>query len=149
MGYGYKQLSGADVELLKALLQVFGKAFNDTRTYQDAVPSDEYLASLLGSPLFIPLVVMQAGEVVGGLAAYVIEKFEQNRREIYIYDLAVAEPHRRKGVATELLRELQRIAKKRNAYLIFVQADKQDEAAVKLYETFATRQNVLQFDIPV
>ena len=51
-----------------------------------------------------------------------LEKFERDRREIYIYDLAVAEEHRRKGLATSLLKELQRIAKARNVYVLFVQA---------------------------
>ncbi len=31
------------------------------------------------------------------LAAYVPDKFERERREIYIYDLAVADGHRRRG----------------------------------------------------
>jgi len=34
---------------------------------------------------------MMEKTVVGGLAAYVLEKFEQQRREIYIYDLAVSD----------------------------------------------------------
>ena len=151
MEYLYKQLSGSDIELLQQLLKVFGEVFRDTATYQGAVPSDEYLSSLLAGPIFISLVALHGQEVVGGLAAYVLEKFEQNRREIYIYDLAVAEPHRRKGIATQLIRELQRIAKEREAYVIFVQADQDegDEPAIKLYESLGTKENVLHFDIPV
>ena len=41
--------------------------------------------------------------MVGGLAAYVLPKFEQERSEVCIYDLAVAEPHRRQGIAEEVL----------------------------------------------
>jgi aminoglycoside 3-N-acetyltransferase I len=149
MEYSYKQLSVSDVGLLKQLLKVFGDAFQDTATYQEAVPSDEYLSSLLAGPVFISLVALHGQEVVGGLAAYVLEKFEQNRREIYIYDLAIAEPHRRKGIATQLIRELQHIAKERKAYVIFVQADQDDEPAIKLYESLGTKENVFHFDIPV
>src|SRR5690349_16347743 len=148
MEYSYKQLSVSDVGLLKQLLKVFGDAFQDTATYQEAVPSDEYLSSLLAGPVFISLVALHGQEVVGGLAAYVLEKFEQNRREMYIYDLAIAEPHRRKGVATQLIRELQHIAKERKAYVIFVQADQDDEPAIKLYESLGTKENVFHFDIP-
>jgi aminoglycoside 3-N-acetyltransferase I len=149
MEYLYKQLNGSDVELLKQLLKVFGEAFKDTATYQGTVPSDEYLSSLLAGPTFISLVALHGQEVVGGLAAYILEKFEQNRREIYIYDLAIVEPHRRKGVATRLIRELQYIAKERKAYVIFVQADQDDEPAIKLYESLGTKEDVLHFDIPV
>jgi aminoglycoside 3-N-acetyltransferase I len=149
MEYSYKQLSGDDVELFKNLLKVFGEAFDELSTYQDAVPSDSYLQSLLNKPHFIALIAQNGDEVVGGIAAYVLEKFEQDRREIYIYDLAVAESHRRKGIATALIKNLQRIAKERAAYVIFVQADQGDIAAIKLYESFGTREDVYHFDIPV
>ena len=89
-----------DVKLLKELLRVFGHAFNDSETYQHAIPSDEYLTNLLSKEHFIVVVALVGKAVVGGLVAYVLEKFEQQRREIYIYDLAVSEAHRRKGVAT-------------------------------------------------
>ena len=56
--------------------------------------------------------------------AYELEKCEQDRRELYIYDLAILESHRRKGIATRLIEELKRLAKERDAYVIFVQADK-------------------------
>jgi aminoglycoside 3-N-acetyltransferase I len=75
------------------------------------------------------------------------EKFEQERKEIYIYDLAVKEQHRRKGIATKLINELRRTARERGAYVIFVQADKVDDAAIKLYESLGTREDVFHFDI--
>jgi len=87
--------------------------------------------------------------VVGGLVAYQLRKFEQERSEIYIYDLAVAEEHRRQGIATALIRELQRIAAERGAYVIFVQADYGDPPAVALYTKLGIREEVLHFDIPV
>ena len=51
-----------------------------------------------------------------------LPKFEQERSEVYIYDLAVAVAHRREGIATALIMELKRIASLRGAYVIFVQA---------------------------
>lgn len=53
--------------------------------------------------------------VVGGLVAYEFQKFEHERSEIYIYDLAVAEAHRRRGIATALIEELKKLAAERNA----------------------------------
>jgi aminoglycoside 3-N-acetyltransferase I len=149
MTYSHKQLTTTDVPLLKNLLRVFGQAFNELPTYQNAVPSDIYLQSLLAKPHFIALAAMHGDEVVGGLAAYVLEKFEQDRREIYIYDLAIAEPHRRKGVATRLIKTLQQIAKEKNAYIIFVQADPGDDPAILLYESLGVKESVYHFDIPV
>jgi aminoglycoside 3-N-acetyltransferase I len=104
---------------------------------------------LLGSEYFIALVAMANNSVVGGIAAYELPKFEQERSEIYIYDLAVAETHRRHGIATALIEELQKIAAARGAYVIFVQADIGDAPAVKLYSKLGTREDVLHFDIAV
>ena len=85
--------------------------------------------------------------MVGGLAAYVLAKFEQERQEIYIYDLAVAAAQRRKGMATALIEHLKRIAKSLGAYVIFVQADRGDDAAIALYSKLGRREDVLHFDI--
>jgi len=145
-----RQLGGADVALLRALLEVFADAFDDAVTYLGSVPGDGYLARLLGKPHFIALVAIAGEQVAGGLAAYELDKFEQDRREIFIYDLAVAERHRRRGVATALINELRRIASARGAYLMFVQADDGDDAAIALYETFGGASEAAhQFDIEV
>ena len=150
MTYSYSHLSASDVPLLMNLLKVFGEAFEEPQTYQGAVPSQEYLETLLGRRSFIALVASdESGRVVGGLAAYELQKFEQERSEIYIYDLAVAEPHRRRGIATDLIHKLQSIARERGAYVIFVQADTGDAPAIKLYESLGTREDVHQFDIGV
>ena len=149
MGYIYKQIFSRDSGLLKQLLKVFGEAFNEPGTYQEAIPKDAYLEALLSKPHFIAVVAMHENKVVGGLTAYELEKFEQDRREIFIYDLAVAAIHRRKGLATKLINELKRIAKTRGAYIIFVQADKSDTPAIKLYESLGEKEDTYNFDILV
>jgi aminoglycoside 3-N-acetyltransferase I len=130
------------------MLNLFGKAFQQPHTYSSSQPGGAYLGRLLGSDTFIALAALKGDEVVGGIAAYVLPKFEQERSEIYIYDLAVADAHRREGIATALIRELKRIASLRGAYVIFVQADPGDDAAIALYTKLGTREDVLHFDIP-
>jgi len=147
--YNYRRLLPSDVLAMKALLRVFGKAFEDVETYQAAVPSELYLGDLLAKDHFIAVVALEGCHVVGGLAAYVLDKFERERREIYIYDLAVMESHRRRGVATELIRELVRIAADVGAYVIFVQADLEDHPAIALYESLGAKETAHHFDISV
>lgn len=149
MTYAFKRLSEDDVRALKELLAVFGRAFDEVETYQGAIPSDDYLLGLLQKPHFIAIVALEGKTVVGGLTAYELEKFERERSEIYIYDLAVAEEHRRRGIARQLIRELQREGARRGAYVIFVQADPPDAPAIALYDSLGTREEVLHFDIPV
>ena len=126
---------------------MFGVAFHDVDTYSAAQPSTDYLERLLGRDTFIALAAVQGRQVVGGVTAYVLPKFEQERSEIYIYDLAVAETHRRQGIATAMIAELRRIAVLRGAYVIFVQADYGDDPAIALYTKLGARENVIHFDI--
>ncbi len=101
-----RSLTPDDVTLMEAMLTMFGEAFEEVETYSGARPSKAYLKRLLGSDYFIVLAALKNGAVVGGLAAYELVKFEQERSEIYIYDLAVAPAHRRKGIATALIEEV-------------------------------------------
>ena len=144
-----RELTCDDVDLFRELLAVMGQAFGELDTYTSAQPSTAYLRKLLGGDQFIALAALAEGAVIGGLAAYELPKFEQARSEIYIYDLAVASHHRRKGVATALVNELRAIGAARGAYVIFVQADPPDEPAVALYTKLGAREDVLHFDIAV
>jgi aminoglycoside 3-N-acetyltransferase I len=73
-------------------------------------PSAGYLRRLLGSDYFIAFAASKNDEIVGGIAAYELRMFGQERSEIHIYDLAVAVAHRREGIATALIEEPKRIA---------------------------------------
>jgi ribosomal protein S18 acetylase RimI-like enzyme len=144
-----RTLGPGDTGLMRAMLSTLGEAFEDMATYTGAQPRTSYLEGLLGNDTFIALAAMKGNAVVGGIAAYVLPKFEQERSEIYIYDLAVLEAHRREGIATALIVELQRIAAERGAYVIYVQADLVDAPAVALYTKLGVREDVLHFDIAV
>jgi aminoglycoside 3-N-acetyltransferase I len=143
------RLAPADLAAMRRLNYVFGEAFEDPASYHDAPPSDEHLAGLLAKDHVIVLAAIREDEVIGGLVAYELDKFEKARRELYIYDLAVEETSRRQGVATALIRALQAIGRERGAYVIFVQADHGDEPAMRLYESLGAREEVLHYDIPV
>lgn len=142
-----RRLTSNDVPQMRNMLSMFGQAFEDIPTYTEDQPSTPYLADLLSSNTFVALAAFEGDRVIGGLAAYVLPKFEQPRREIYVYDLAVAQSHRRLGVATALIRALQRLARELGAYVIFIQADYGDEPAVALYTKLGAREEVLHFDI--
>jgi aminoglycoside 3-N-acetyltransferase I len=147
--YRIQRVGSGDIAIMHGILTVFGEAFGDSDTYGKARPSTAYLQRLLESDTFIALAAIREDAVVGGLAAYELPKFEQERSEIYIYDLAVAAAHRRKGIATALITELEAIAAARGAYVIFVQADPSDEPAVALYSKLGKREDVMHFDIDV
>lgn len=132
---------------MRALNRVFAEAFDDAESYAADPPSDEYLSGLLAKEHVVALAATSGGQIVGGLVAYELDKLERARREVYIYDLAVALEHRRRGVATALIGALCAIAAERGAWVIFVQADYGDDPAVALYEKLGSREDVMHFDI--
>ena len=105
-----RALGANDVAAMRDMLCMFGEAFEDVRTYTDKQPDDDYLGQLLSGSAFIAVAAFSGGKVVGGIAAYVLPKFEQARSEVYIYDLAVQENSRRMGVATAMIAELRKLA---------------------------------------
>ncbi len=143
----FRILDSGDVVIMRNLLVLFGREFEQNDIYTKSQPDDEYLSELLGSETFIAVVAIMGDKVVGGLAAYVLKKFEQKRSEVYIYDLAVSYQHRRQGIATGLINQVRKIAAVRRAYVVFVQADHDNPPAIELYSRFGTRENAVHFNI--
>ena len=143
------RLTQPDLKLMRELNAVFAQAFDEVETYTKAPPDDAYLRDVLGKDHVVVLAALKGAEVVGGLVAYELHKLEQARSEFYIYDLAVAESHRRQGVATRLIERLRAIAHARGAWVAFVQADHGDDPAIALYDKMGVREEVLHFDLPV
>lgn len=146
-GFEVQELGPHDAATARAMLDLFGRVFDDEAAYCARQPDDAYLQRLLQRDTFVAIVARAGGAVVGALAGYVLHKFEQDRSEFYLYDLAVDEAWRRRGVATALVERLRTLAAQRGIYVIFVQADLGDDPAIALYTRMGVREDVLHFDI--
>jgi aminoglycoside 3-N-acetyltransferase I len=142
-----RRLGPADAPVFGVWIAMFGEVFDEPETYTGAPPGPDWIAERLSAPDFIALAAFDGERVVGGLAAYVLKKFERERSEVYIYDLAVADTHRRRGVATALIDLVRAEARKAGAWVIYVQADHGDDPAIALYTRLGRREDVLHFDI--
>ena len=142
-----RTLTGEDVEPMRAMLVMFGNAFGEPSIYTTKQSDDAYLKHLLAVDTFIAVAAFAGENVIGGIAGYILPKFEQPRMELYIYDLAVDGAYRRRGVATAMIQELKNVAAARGIYVICVQADSGDDAAIALYTKLGVREDVLHFDI--
>lgn len=141
-----ERIASGDVGSMQAANILFAEVFGE-EGYHGPPPGEPYLLRLLDDDRFIALVARRDGEMVGALAAYELVKFEAERSEIYIYDLAVREEFRRQGTATALIEALKPIARDKGAWAIFVQADPPDAPAIALYDKLGSREEVLHFDI--
>jgi aminoglycoside 3-N-acetyltransferase I len=147
--YPIRRLGPDDLILMRRLNAMFGAAFGEPETYRVDPPGDVWLRRGLAKTDVIVLAALDGDEAAGGLIAYELDKFEQPRCEIYLYDLAVAVAHRRRKIATRLIEALRQIALERRASTILVQADLGDDAAIALYQGFGAREDVIHFDIAV
>ncbi len=144
-----RRLGANDLDTMHGMLTMFGEVFDEPQTYDEARPGNDYLRQLLDTETFVALAALDGAQVVGGLVAYELPKFEQRRSEFYAYDLAVSAEHRRRGIATALIEELRGIAAGRGAHVIYIQADHGDAPAIALYTKLGTREDIAHFDIPV
>lgn len=142
-----ERLRPGEARAFRDWLTLFGKAFEEEETYTGTMPSAPYRDRLLSDPNFIALAIFDGDRLTGALAAYTLVKFEQERSEIYIYDLAVDEACRRQGLGEALVNETRRIAHDVGAWVVYVQADHVDPPAIALYTKLGAREDVLHFDM--
>jgi aminoglycoside 3-N-acetyltransferase I len=142
-----RRLGPDDLAHARALNALFAQTFDDPETYASRPPSAAYLERCLARPQLVALVALDGSDVVGGLVAFELVKLESERSEFYLYDLAVAAEHRRRGVATALIERLRSVAAESGGWVVFVQADYGDEPAVALYTKLGRREDVMHFDI--
>lgn len=144
------RLGEGDIAGFRTMNAIFSEVFGEPENYSEKPPGDAYARSWLADPDKLAVLGFVDGEPGGALAGYVLRKFEQERAEAYIYDLAVCEAQRRKGLATAMIEEVRRIARMSGAWTVFVQADTipEDEPARALYRKLANEEmTALHFDI--
>ena len=130
-----RRLGAGDVADFRAMNEVFSDVFGEPENYADQKPDDDYCEAWLANPNNVAIVATAGSKMIGAIGGYVLPKFEQARSECYVYDLAVREETRRLGVATALIEEMRRIARKAGAWTVFIQAEtiEEDEPARLLY----------------
>ena len=85
-------------------------------------------------------------EIIAGLTAHQFDSTYFEANEVYVYDLAVHQNFQRKGVGTGLMEELKRISCSNGDKEIFLQADIEDEYALKFYKKIGgIPENVIHF----
>ena len=96
--------------------------------------SPERAAELLADERTVFLVAFES-EPIGFVLAYELLRRQGDPSRLFVYEVGVAPEARRRGVATELLRELARIARARGIRSGFVLTNEANEAAMELYRS--------------
>ena len=103
--------------------------------------------ALLEDPHAIFLVAFDNGIPIGFVLAYELPRRHGDEMTLCIYEIEVDEAWRRRGVATRLLLELERIARQHEIAEAFVLTDATNAAAMRLCESVGGKaQDVVEWD---
>jgi aminoglycoside 3-N-acetyltransferase I len=92
-----------------------------------------YVASLLERADFWAMAALEDARPIGGINAHVLPMTRSEARELFIYDLAVAPAHQRRGVGRLLVETLCREAAAAGVPVASVPADDEDDHALAFY----------------
>jgi aminoglycoside 3-N-acetyltransferase I len=88
---------------------------------------------LLADPRTLLLIAFEEERPVGFVLAHELPRRHGDRAKLFVYELDVAETHRRRGIASALLDRLAGLARERGIRAGFVLTDEDDAAANALY----------------
>ncbi len=130
----------------KELVQILNEVFEEPKK----VASEVQLTKLLNKSDFHVIVAIKDDKVIGGLTAYELERYYNDKSELYIYDIGVKAEFQNQGIGKKLIDYLKAYSKKNGIEGIFVEAHSEDEQAVKFYEsTFGKSEKVDHFNFEI
>jgi aminoglycoside 3-N-acetyltransferase I len=132
-GISFRLLAPGDERVVRALATYDG-------------PGDP--EALLADPRTLMLVAFDGERPVGFVLAHELPRRHGDRSGLFIYEVDVAETHRRRGIASELLVRLGQLARERGIPAGFVLTEPDNGPANALYRTAggATSQVTVQWD---
>ncbi len=147
MAYTIKPLARDDISDFRQMNQLFGDVFEMPDDYHNTPPSDAYVRQLLSNGQFIGVVAIENDAVIGAAACFLNHKFEQERAELHVYDLAVANAHQKRGIGTAILHEIRHLAHDRGAWTVTIASEPEDEVPTKLYGKLGELTEACWFDL--
>jgi aminoglycoside 3-N-acetyltransferase I len=141
--YKIIRLGKGDAVLMKKLVNLFNNVFGTDNTKQ---PELTHLRKLLAKKEFIAIAAIIDEDVIGGLTAYELPLYNNNK-EAYLYDIAVNREYQRKGVGKKLIAALKKQCKQNGIKLFFVEANEEDKHAIKFYNAIGGKgEKVMHFN---
>lgn len=116
-----RRLGPADASLVDAGAHLF-----------DGPPRPDATTRFLTDPIHHLFFALADGRPVGFVSGVELTHPDKGT-EMFLYELAVDEAHRRRGIGTQLVEALRELAKERGCYGMWVLTDHDNEAALGTY----------------
>ena len=138
-----KRLETHETDRFLGLVRLFEEVFE----MEDfTLPSPGYLQKLLEREELVVFVALSEGSVIGGLTAYILQRYYSENPLAYIYDLAVKAEFQRQGIGKQLVSAIMVYGQEVGWEEIFVQADNADQHALNFYRaTGGNAEEVVHF----
>ena len=94
-----------------------------------------YMRTFLANDQHYFIVAYVEDEPVGFVFGYRLSRFDGRPPVMFLYEVGVAEHHRRRGIGRALVEELKRLAKADGCGKMFVPTNRSNEAAMALYRS--------------
>ena len=104
-----------------------------------------YVATLLSDPTFWAYAAIDGTDVVAGLTAHTLPMTRNETREVFIYDIAVHDRHRRRGLGRGLIEALREAALAEGIEVVFVPVDDDDDEAIDFYRSLQPVESPVRF----
>ena len=138
------RLGVADLERARAAFSMMHEVFEEDA--EDL--SHDYVAGLLTRESFWAIAAFDGDEAVGCITGHELPMTRHERRELFVYDLAVRDDQQRRGIGRRLIDALVAGAAAADVDVVFVPADDDDAHALAFYERIGGRPaKVTMFDL--
>ena len=97
--------------------------------------SPEYMREFLADDRHCFLVAYVDDDPVGFVFAYRLSRFDGRPPVMFVYEVGVAEGHRRLGIGRALVEELKSLAKAEGCCKMLIPTNRSNEAAMALYRS--------------
>ncbi|MBN1921487.1 MAG: GNAT family N-acetyltransferase [Anaerolineae bacterium] len=114
-------------------------AMGAAHLFKGQFPDPDVVVDFLSSAQNILLIAEEEGIPLGFLLAYRLNRWDQARPMMFVYEVEVREPYRRQGIGRALLGEIQRISRKAGYLKLFLMTNASNEAAMALYAATGAR----------
>ncbi len=127
-----RKLNSTDIDDFSDLVIVFEEVFEWENF---SFPRRPHLQRVLENSNFLAFVAKADKKLIGGLTAYILERYDTEKPSAYIYDIAVLTEQQRKGIGKLLIATLNDFCEKNGFNEVFVQAETEDSQAMNFYKT--------------
>jgi aminoglycoside 3-N-acetyltransferase I len=130
---------GAQVNVKRLTTDDLGLMLRAVRKFKEREISTEYAHGFLADPRHFVIIAEIGGDPVGYLLAYRLERIDRPSAKMFIYEIDVSEPHRRKGIGTSLINAIREVVRRDELMNAFVITNYANEGAVAFYKSTGGR----------